>query len=251
MRYIALLLVLLGMLPGLPAAFAQKEIGFWGAHFQIGIPQGAFADSYDKIGFGGDLDLYFRLSENLPFYAGVNLSMMGFENYQRRFEVGLPGGFVQDYRLRVSSNLFSGYGGLRVMPSEGRLRPYAEGLIGFKNFYRSNRLEQQPRFSNGWEEVDRETEGSWTLGYGGSAGVMILFGKSEWIGIDLKCAYLAGGDIRFYRLKEEIDPGQFEQDPFSAFTPLRSVSHMLIPQIGVVIRPTIEPEEKPVLDFTR
>lgn len=247
--YLLLLLLLTGTLA--QKAFAQKEIGIVGLHFQAGIPQGAFADAYDKNGFGGDLDLFFRLDENLPFYAGFNLSLMGFESFRRNFAVAVPGGFVQDYRLRVSSNLFSGYGGLRIMPGEGRFRPYAEGLIGFKNFYRTNRLDQQPRFSNGWEEVDRESDGSWTLGYGGSAGLMLFFGESQSIGIDLKCSYLAGGDVRVYRLKEEIDPVQFEQDPFSAFTSIRSVSHMLIPQVGVVFRASTEPEEKPVLDFTR
>lgn len=250
MKTLAFLLPLFLCTIGQPL-FAQKEIGVWGMHFQVGIPQGAFADAYDINGFGGDLDLFFRLDEDLPFYAGVNFSLMGFESYRRDFAVGLPGGFSQDYRLRVSSNLFSGYGGLRVMPGEGRFRPYAEGLIGFKNFFRSNRLDQQPRFSNGWEQVDQESDGSWTLGYGGSAGLMLFFGKSQSFGIDLKCSYLAGGDVRVYRLKEEIDPVQFEQDPFSAFTSIRTVSHMLIPQIGVVIRPTFEPEEKPVLDFTR
>lgn len=225
--------------------FAQREIGTIGINFQVGLPQGAFKEAYDEIGFGGSMDLYFKINEDMPLYAGLNLSMMGFEQFRRDFTVLLPGGFYRDYRLRASSNLFSGYGGLRIMPiSQGWVRPYAEGLFGFKNFYISKRLEvRQDVFDDSWEEQDRDTDGDWTIGYGGSAGLMLFFGDSG-IALDLKCSYLAGGEVTFFKLKEDIDEVEFEENPFSAFHSLKATTNMLIPQIGIVFRMNSEPKEE-------
>ena len=218
-------------------ASAQREFGLIGVDFQVGLPQGAFKEAYDETGFGGCMDLYFKIREGLPLYAGLNLSLMGFEQLNRDFTVLLPGGFYRDYRLRASSNLFSGYGGFRIMPqTSGWFKPYAEGLIGFKNFYISKRLEErQDAFNDDWEEVDRDTDGDWTIGYGGSAGILFFFGDSG-IALDLKCSYLAGGKVSFFKLKEDIDEGEFESDPFSAFDPVKATTNMLIPQVGLVFR---------------
>lgn len=214
---------------------AQHEIGTLGLNFQVGLPQGAFREAYDEIGFGGSMDLYFRINKALPLYAGFNLSMMGFEQLRRDFTLLLPGGFYGDYRLRASSNLFSGDGSLRIVPNTpGWVKPYAEALIGVKNFYISKRLEaRQDQFDSGWQEQDRDTDGDWTLGYGGSAGILFYFGHSG-IALDLKCSYLAGGEVTFFELKDDIDDGQFEENPFSAFDPVKATANMLIPQIGLV-----------------
>ncbi len=228
---------------------AQREIGTFGLGFQVGIPNGAFQDAYDQIGFGGSMDVYFKINQNAPLYAGFNFSLMGFEQFRRDFTVLLPGGFSGDYRLRAASNLFSGYGGLRIMPSTGGwIQPYAEGLIGFKNFYISKRLEQYDNFDYEWQEQDRDTDGDWALGYGGSAGIMFFFGQSG-IALDLRCSYLAGGEVTFFKLQEDIDEVAFEEDPFSAFDPLEATTNMLIPQIGVVFRMRTNPpdEDLPVI----
>jgi hypothetical protein len=248
MRYFILLLP---FLCSTSFIHGQKEIGLLGVHFQVGVPQGEYAEAYDQIGYGGDMDLYFRLSPNLPVYAGLNVSLLGLEQFRRDFDVPLPGGFSQDYRLRVGSNIFSGYAGLRLMPNEGTMRPYAEGLIGFKNFYRSKRLQQQPVNSNEWQEVDQETEGEWTLGYGGSAGLLFFF--NSWFALDLKCSYLIGNEVRFYKMKDIVDVEAFEDDPFSVFDPVRATTNMLIPQIGVVFKMSdVAPEEEvSVIDFAR
>jgi hypothetical protein len=245
----AFFILLVGIALALPAR-AQRELGLFGAHFHVGIPEGAFANAFDKYGYGGGGDIFFKVSEHLPFYAGLNFSVMSFESFRRNFVVGLPGGFAQDYRLRVSSNLFSSYLGFRVMPGDGWFRPYAEGLVGFKNFYSTSRLDQQIGLISNWEEIDRETEGDWTLGYGGSAGILFFFGKSG-IALDLKCAYLTGGNARINKLKAEIDPIAFEQDPFNAFDQIRTPTNMLIPQIGFLFLLTREEEDKPVYDYTR
>lgn len=248
MRYLYALLFF--SLIGMHTLSAQREIGTLGLNFQVGLPQGAFQEAYDEVGFGGSMDLYFRIRQDMPLYAGINLSMMGFEQLRRDFTVLLPGGFYGDYRLRASSNLFSGYGGLRIMPgSGGWLQPYAEGLIGFKNFYISKRLEaRQDFFDNSWQEIDRETDGDWTLGYGGSAGLLFFFGQSG-IALDLKCSYLAGKEVTFFKLQDDIDEDAFVEDPFSAFDPVKATTNMLIPQIGVLFRMSTPPptEDLPVI----
>lgn len=232
------LLTLLAQLIILTPLVAQDAIALIGLNGQVGLPQGAFREAYNETGFGGSFDLFVRVHKSAPVYAGLNLGLMGFEQFRREFTVLLPGGFSGDYRLRTSSNLFSGYGGIRIMPSTGTwIQPYAEGLVGFKNFYISKRLEQQDDFDNEWQEYDSDTDGDWTLGYGGSAGLMIFFGRSN-IALDLKCSYLAGGEVRFYELKDDINEDQFEEDPFTAFDPVKATTNMLIPQIGVVFRLT-------------
>lgn len=246
-RALAILLILIPAL--LPA---QVEIGTIGSSYQSGVPQGALARQFDRTGHGGAIEYFHRLAEDSPFYLGGQLSLMRFERYREDFIISTPGGIGQNYRMRVSSNLFSGYLGLRVVPFDNRIRPYAEALVGFKNFYRSARLEERNFFGLDREEIDRRASGTWTLGYGGAAGLTWFFGKSRLIGIDLRCAWLAGGEVRVYRLKEVIDPLDFEEDPFSAFTSTRSVSPMLIPQLGLLIRTSPSPPESgTTLDFSR
>lgn len=232
-RLSMLVVIMMGCFGMINPIIAQDHVALGGLQFQVGIPHGAFEKAFDKTGYGGGLDVYFKINRDLPYYVGANFSLMGFENYRRDFVVGLPGNFVEDYRLRVGSSLFSGYLGFKVMPGKGWFRPYTEALIGFKNFYRSARLDHQPRFTNGWEEVNRNTDGDLTLGYGGSIGARIFFGQSG-IALDLKCAYLAGGKARTFQLKEDINLDDFEVDPFSAFTSTKTATNMIIPQIGVV-----------------
>jgi hypothetical protein len=230
---ITILAISLGWISIINPIAAQEHVALAGIHFQVGVPHGAFEKAFDKTGYGGGLDIYFKVKRDLPYYVGTNISLMGFEQYRRDFVVGLPGNFVEDYRLRVGSSLFSGYLGFKVMPDKGWFRPYTEALIGFKNFYRSARLDYQPRFSNSWEEVNRNTDGDLTLGYGGSVGARIFFGQSG-IALDLKCTYLAGGRARTFQLNDDINLDDFEVDPFSAFTSTKTATNMIIPQIGVV-----------------
>lgn len=246
----SLLVICIGWFSLINPLWAQEHIALVGFQFQVGVPHGAFEKAFDKTGYGGGLDLYFKVNKELPFYVGTHFSLMAFESYRRDFVVGLPGNFVEDYRLRVSSNLFSGYLGFKIMPGIGWFRPYTEALVGFKNFYRTARLDHQPRFTNSWEEVNRNTDGDLTLGYGGSVGARIFFGQSG-VALDLKCTYLAGGKARTFQLKEDIDVEAFEEDPFSAFSSTKTATNMVIPQIGLIflISPTPPANVEDMRDF--
>lgn len=210
----------------------QGQPGFVSFHFHSVFPVGSFSQAYDHHGLGAGADFYFRIHRKQPFYSGFNLSVDQFERYRLTSPVTLPGGFVQNSRLRASSNIFTGYLALRWMPDIGYIKPYVEGLAGFHNYYASVRLSLARQSFDDWSEVNRDTRGDWTAGFGGSAGLMIFLEQYA-MAVDLKCTYMAGANVTHHSLKDDIDQTAFLSNAFSAFDEVRSVSQVLIPQIGL------------------
>lgn len=210
----------------------QEQPGFVSFHFHSVLTVGSFRHAYDHHGLGAGADFYFRIHRKQPFYAGFNLSVDQFERYRLTSPVSLPGGFVQNCRLRAGSNLFTGYLALRWMPDIGYIKPYIEGLAGFHNYYSSVRLSLARQSFDDWSEVNRDTQGDWTTGYGGSVGLMIFLEKNT-MAVDLKCTYMAGAKVTILSLKDDIDQSAFLDNAFSAFEVVRAASQVIIPQIGL------------------
>lgn len=152
----------------------KEQPGFVSFHFHSVFTVGSFRQAYDHHGLGAGADFYFHIHRKQPFYSGFNLSDDQFERNRLTSPVSLPGGFVQNSRLRASSNRFTGYLALRWMPDIGYIKPYIEGLAGFHNYYSSVRLCLARQSFDDWSEVNRDTRGDWIAGFGGSAGLMIF-----------------------------------------------------------------------------
>lgn len=201
-------------------------------NFQVGIPLDAFRDNLDRLGFGGGV-LFLVNIGNSPISLGADLSIMGYDSETAEYSVRV-GGFVKDYELTTSSNIFLGHAVMRIQPvKHGFISPYIDGMIGFKNLFTSSTLTDLD-FS---ESVDSDIdESDWTLSYGGAFGLQFHFNKTRNLSLDLRCAYLPGNNASY--LVRAPDPiGGFNyDDPLDAFEKKNSPTNLLLPQIGLTYK---------------
>ena len=111
------------------------------AAFVVGLPQGEMADEVDNTGFGGHLN--FGISfERVPIFLGVNFGGLdiGGEKRKEPFSTTIPDVTVD---VITSHNIVYGHLLLRLQPPQGVVRPFLDGLVGFKNFYTKTRIESE------------------------------------------------------------------------------------------------------------
>lgn len=197
---------------------------FSSADFRIGIPLGQFRDNIgaNAEGLGGYT--MFRLKE-MPFLVGVEGSWL---TYAR--EVLRDGPF--DWR--TNSHIITGHAVIQFDPNvDLPIKPYVNGMLGFKNLYTKTRLIDVNAQSN--KVIDRESNlKDWAFSYGAATGFYLRLGEGLPIVIDLRVTYLRGSNARYLSRNEDIDI-QTVDNPIEAFEVKSGDTHMLIPQIGVVL----------------
>jgi len=99
----------------------------------LGFPQGEFRDHVPNLGIGlsGTVGIRFP---NSPVVIGGDLGFLIYGHEQRR-EIISP--TIPDVEVRVvtSNNILQGNLFLRLQPGTGVVRPYFDGLIGFKYLF--------------------------------------------------------------------------------------------------------------------
>lgn len=199
---------------------------------QVGVPLDRFRENLDAVGFGGGASFLFRLRDK-PVYMGLAGSWMNYANEKDAFTVQVDG-FFEDYEWRTNSNILLGHAVLRFQPDVVfPLKPYVDGMIGFKNLYTKTKLVDL----NGEEDevIERESNlNDWAFSYGGAAGLHIAFWEHIGIRIDLKVAYLQGANARYLARMDNTD-GQVFTEPIEAFEERVGPTNMLVPQIGIVL----------------
>lgn len=109
--------------------------------FVVGLPQDEMSDNVDNTGIGGHLN--FGISfERLPFFVGVNFGALGIGSEERKepFSTTIPDVTVD---VKTNHNIVYGHLLLRLQPPGGAVRPFLDGLVGFKNFYTKTRIESE------------------------------------------------------------------------------------------------------------
>ncbi len=138
-------LFLLSLITLATAAEAQQRQDDWRQNFrgrpatlggglEIGIPVGAFADTWGReiVGVSANLGVPMRI---LPFDWGFDFAWgsMGGESRlvdidQENFDPNTTG------NLSVRSNVYGYHGTLRFKPINGKVSPYIEGMAGLRHF---------------------------------------------------------------------------------------------------------------------
>ncbi len=116
-------------------AFAQLKgyQGNVGGTIGIGIPKGEFADTWGRNMFtwGGHVTMPSRL---LPFQWGFafDYGVMGVKNFT--VPVSMPELTATEGKLAVRAKVLSYHPLLRFSPFKGKVRPYVDGMAGFRQF---------------------------------------------------------------------------------------------------------------------
>ena len=205
-----------------------------GGQFQIGIPLEAMRQELTDPAFGGGGNILFQTKRGQPVFIGVEVNSLRYDSESLEY-TEIVEGIEEDYRLKTNNNILLWHGMIRYKPFTASIfQPYFDGMLGFKTFFTRTKLLYL--FDNDEEVVERYVDRSQTvLSYGAAAGVQIMVTAAPDIAIDLRCAYLAGGNATYLVRKEEGMGGPYN-DPIEAFEAATSPTTMLIPQIGITFQ---------------
>ena len=192
--------------------------------FAAGVPLGTFGDNVGAS-VGGAIDFSARLG-GTPVSVGAAFDYLRYGTETRRIALfpALPE-VVSD--VNTSNNIFWTHALVRVQPRTGRLRPYAEGLLGFSYAYTSTS-------ANLGDEAGASTThlGDYapSLGVGGGVTILLVSGRDAGLSLNLGLRYLAVGELSY------LTKGAIHRDESGAtFEPTRSPVNLVSPQIGVAV----------------
>jgi hypothetical protein len=229
----ALLTLLVWLESGGCPLLAQKfDVG---ADFQVGLPQNQFRDNIDEEGYGLCGQFGYFLGDS-PIMIGADV---GFVNYgtEKRYEPfsdTIPEVTVE---VRTTNNILMFHGFVRLQPQEGAVRPYVEGLAGFKYLFTRTSVSDYS-----WDETIAsytnydDLAGSWGVG----AGVDIRLWESHQqkgrgiydVSLTVGAKYLWGPEAEY------LKKGSISQNENGDLTYLvmRSKTDMLTPRVGIRMR---------------
>lgn len=176
MRSTTLLLAL--ALAGLQA-MAQRTgyQGTIGGTIGAAVPQGEFADTWghEMFTFGGVLVLP---SQRLPLQWGFDFGYAAMGREVMTVPVSDPALAVDEGRLSVNAKTLNYNALLRLSPSKGKVRPYLDGLAGFRQFTTKSSITVQ-----GLHEPLRKERNAndLVLNAGWAAGLMVTLGGTGYI----------------------------------------------------------------------
>lgn len=212
-------------------ALAQKlDIG---GDFLMGLPQNAFRDNVREKGFGFSGHIGYFIGDS-PIMVGADIGYLnyGTEKHWEPLSETIPEVSVE---VRTTNNIFMLHGFARVQQQEGSVRPYVEGLYGFKYLFTRTSIK------DGWynETIAAATNlsdlaGSWGVGTG--VDIRLWEGQRRGgaydISLNLSAKYLWGAKAEYLKKGSIIS----NPDGSISYLVLRSTTDMLQPQIGVRIR---------------
>ena len=209
-------------LPASPAAGAPGFRRFrLDPRFAAGVPLGAFGDNAGAS-YGGGLDFSVRLGDT-PVSVGAAIEYLryGTETRQVALFSSLPE-VVSDVNTR--NNVLWTHALVRVQPRTGRVRPYAEGLLGFGEAYTNTRVD----LGDENESTTHLRDFAPSLGVGGGVTVLLASGREAALSLNVGLRYFATGDLDY------LTKGAIRRDESGAtFEPVRSPVNVVSPQIGV------------------
>lgn len=194
-----------------------------GVDFTLGFPQGEFKENVDRIGLGGSGYFVYKLPKS-PLALGVCVGVLiyGSDTREEPFSTEIPEVYVD---VSTRNYILMCHFLFRVQPSEGKLRPYLDGLIGFNYLWTETGIYDQ---GSVFDDIARSVNFSdLALSYGAGGGLMIpVFEKKEnksqrpfGIFIDVGIRYLKGGNAEY--LKEgsiRRENGEVEYDVSESIT---------------------------------
>lgn len=225
-------LVLAGVLAAAPAVQAQVRPHF-DVNALVGLPQGAFQENVDDVGFGlsafGGLGL-----GQTPVTLGLELGGMIY-GYDSRDEILSPNIPEVTVDVATTNNIVMGHFVLRLQPPTGTVRPYLDGLVGFKYFFTETRIDSERDYDD--RPIAASTnfdDGAASYGAGGGLDIRVYDGPlgderhPVALSVNLGVRYLFGGEAEYLRegsIRRDGDRVTYEVE--------RSETDLLIPQLGV------------------
>jgi hypothetical protein len=200
-----------------------------GIDFATAIPRGEFKQNIDNNGYGVGGQFAVRVARS-PILLGADL---GFVNYgsEERTEQLSPSIPEIELKVRTNNNIIGTHFMLRAQPRTGSVRPYADGLIGFKYLFTDTNISND---FNDEQIASTKNFSDLTLSYGFGGGVQVRLadiGRGHQILFDTKLRYLRGSRAEY------LKKGSIRRDNGTvSFDVLSSRTDVLAFQAGVTFR---------------
>ncbi|MCC6839096.1 MAG: hypothetical protein IT230_02955 [Flavobacteriales bacterium] len=208
--------------------FFQNRQYTLGGGLELNIPVGDFDRVWARnfIGFGADFTYPMR---RLPFDAGFGFSyaVMGKKNASANVQTATQG--LQSAELTVKSKLYSYMGRLRLRPFSGRISPYAEGLLGLRQFTTTSNVDLE---NSALADLSERRANAWTGCYGWALGTLVTFGAKSQLYAQGRVEKLWGGRVSY------VDSGSISiaSNGEVNYGTLSSATDMLTIRLGIGVK---------------
>lgn len=152
--------------------------GTLGGGLGISVPTGEFANTLGKNMFMLDAHVAYPM-HHIPVLQGgfaFGYSVMGQNEKTVPVTTTYPG--VTEGTLTTRCKVFSYHPLLRLNPLQGRVRPYVDGMVGFRQFSTTSKVTADGVEGNISKERD-QTNVVFSTGW--AAGVMVMLGKLAYV----------------------------------------------------------------------
>ncbi|HCD50813.1 MAG TPA: hypothetical protein DEQ34_00095 [Balneolaceae bacterium] len=162
----------------------------------IGAPQNDFQDNLDRAAVGIDFAGAFKFPDTpVQFGAEIGIMTYGMDERKEPFNPNIPEVTVT---VETSYDILTGHLFLRFEPETGRVKPYLDGLFGFKYLFTETKIGD----SNNYDTIASDTNFDDTaLSYGFGAGLKIRLAQNskQNIYLNLKSRYLFGNEATYLK----------------------------------------------------
>jgi hypothetical protein len=229
------LLPCLALLLGTTALSAQQETALLGFQTLLVRP----LDQYDRFaralrpGLRGELLL--QAAPSLPLYGGIQAQWIFMDRHHQGYELAIPGGFRQDWRLSAGIQRLDLLATLQLRLPLGQSRLLLEPMGGMGFSYRYKQVMPRSLSRNLYEGSRLNLQGQWRRLYGLGAGWSWYPGDGP-LGLDLRASVFYGHETSTWVLDRPLDREGFGEDPFLAFQPVRVAPFFWTLGIGMSYR---------------
>ena len=196
--------------------FGAKPLG--------GIPVGDFGDragTSPGVGF----DFTSRVGQT-PIAVGGEFGYFMYGKETRRLSlVSAVPEVLTD--VNTTNNLLQTHALVRVQPQTGRVRPYVEGLLGFRYVFTRTSFANPDEGESGTTQL---SDFAPSVGGGGGMTIGLVSGRAATLHLDLGLRYLTGGDVEY------LTKGAITRDEGRVtFQPTQSAINLVSLQVGVAV----------------
>jgi hypothetical protein len=225
------LMTVLSLWQGSAAPAKAQEIQV-GIDFATLIPRGKFKENVNNNGYGIGGQFAVRVAGS-PILIGADA---GFTNYgsEKRRELLSPTIPDIELEVRTNNNIAWTHFMLRAQPRDGSVRPYVDGLVGFKYLFTDTEITSE---FNDEPIASTKNLSDLTFSYGFGGGVQIRLadlgrsGSGRQILFDTKLRYLRGSRADY------LKKGSIRRENGTvSFDVLTSRTDVLALQVGVTFR---------------
>ena len=209
--------------------------------FTVGVPSGEFRDQIDDLGFGGSVFAGVRFGAS-PFVLGLDLNVLVYGRSRDTVPFsGTVGPRVQ-VDVVTTNSIVQPHLALRLQPADGLVRPYVDGLVGFKYLFTetSVRDDNRDRDDDPIASTTNFDDFAFSGGAGAGLDVRVYRGTTadgvRDVSLHLGVQYLIGQEAEYLAEGDLIDDnnnGRLDPDELDI---RRSTTTLVQPQIGVSLR---------------